>query len=308
MSHPSARFAARIATAIAVAVAALVGGAMLRAFPPRAPVAGDHSGAIEIGGRVRTYLLHVPPGYDPRSRVPLVIVLHGAMQSAASAERMSGMSVLADRENFLVAYPRGTSRSGRAPTWNAGDCCGFALKNQIDDVAFLRALITALEGGYTVDPKRIYVTGISNGGMMSYRAACELADQVAAVAPVEGAQNIVCHPSSPVSVIVFHGTADRLVPFEGGATPFQMGPPRSDTPVATTVTFWAKQDGCSPTPKHEETPQLHIDAYSNCQRGTGVALYAIQGGRHMWPGTRFSRNNVAATEIMWKFFVQHPKP
>ena len=240
--------------------------------------------------------------------MPVVLVLHGATQSAAGVARMSGMSRMADRENFLAVYPTGTSRLGLAPTWNAGNCCGYALKNNVDDIGFLRALLNRLQTDYAVDPKRIYATGISNGAMMSYRAACELSDQIAAVAPVEGAQNVPCHPSSPVSVIVFHGTADRLVPFEGGASPFQLDPRRSDTPVLLTVAFWAKQDGCSMPPKHEETPELHIDTYSGCATGTAVALYVIRGGHHIWPGVRMSGNHVPATEIMWRFFVQHPKP
>jgi polyhydroxybutyrate depolymerase len=195
-----------------------------------------------------------------------------------------------------------------APTWNAGACCGYALTHKVDDVGFLRTLIDRLEHDYTVDPKRIFVTGISNGGMMSYRLACELADRIAAIAPVEGAQDVECRPSGPVSVVIFHGTADLLVPYKGGSTPFQIGPKRTDTSVSSTVAFWVKQDGCSTTPKHEETSQLRIDTYSGCKDGTGVALYAIPGGHHMWPGTRLSHNDVPATDIMWSFFAAHPKP
>jgi polyhydroxybutyrate depolymerase len=238
----------------------------------------------------------------------LVLVLHGALQGAAGVERMSGMSAKADKEKLLVVYPNGTSRSGLAPTWNAGACCGYAQTNNVDDVGFLRALIDRLERDYTVDPKRIFVTGISNGGMMSYRLACELADRVAAIAPVEGAQDLECQPSVPVSVLVFHGTADLLVPYKGGTTPFQLGPKRTDTSVRSTVTFWVKQDGCSTTPKLEETNQLRIDTYSGCKDGGGVALYTIRGGHHMWPGTRLSLNDIPATDIMWSFFAAHAKP
>lgn len=100
---------------------------------------------------------------------------------------------------------------------------------------------------YAVDPKRIFATGISNGAMMSYRLACELSDKIAAVAPVEGAQNVDCWPSNRISVIVFHGTADRLVPFDGGTTRFQIGPKRTDNSVANAVEFSVRQDGCSAT-------------------------------------------------------------
>jgi len=263
------------------------------------------SRSITVDGGARTYLLHVPANHDPGKKMALVLVLHGATQSPESAERMSGMSELADREDFLVAYPRGT---GRLPTWNSGNCCGYALNNKIDDVAFIRALIDKLEREYPVDSKRVYVTGISNGAMMSFRLACDLSERVAAIAPVEGAQNLACRPSNRVSVLVFHGTADRLVPFDGGSTPFQVGGRRTDTPVMDTVAFWAGKDGCSSAPVGQKTPAVHTTLYPDCQDGAGVQLYAIQGGRHMWPGTRLSGNDVRATEIMWAFFEQHPKP
>jgi polyhydroxybutyrate depolymerase len=270
--------------------------------------AQNQTNAIEVDGRTRSYFVHLPPTYDGKARLPLVLVLHGGTQSAAGAERMSGMSDEADKQNFVAAYPSGTGRFKDVPTWNSGNCCGYAMQNHVDDVAFLRALIDKLEHDYSVDPKRVFVTGISNGAMMAYRAACELADKVAAIAPVEGAQNVPCKPTSPVSLIVFHGTADRLVPFEGGTTPFQVGPKRSDASVADAIAFWVKTDGCSALPKHSEANEAHIDTYSGCKNNSAVVLYAIQGGRHMWPGARMSGNNVAATEIMWKFFAQHPKP
>jgi polyhydroxybutyrate depolymerase len=301
----------RLLTLAAIAVAAYSAGAYLLGL--RGPFdafglpARTESKTLKFGGRTRTYLIHRPEEYDGKTPLPLVLVLHGATQSAAGIERMSGMSAKADKENFLVAFPAGTSRSGLVPTWNAGACCGYALTNKVDDVGFLRALIDRLEHDYTVDRKRIFVTGISNGGMMSYRLACELADRIAAIAPVEGAQDLECRPSEPVSVIVFHGTADLLVPYKGGRTPFQIGPVRNDAPAISTVAFWVKQDGCSATPKHEETSQLRVDAYSGCRDGAGVALYTIQGGHHMWPGTRLSRNDVPATDIMWSFFAAHPK-
>ena len=194
------------------------------------------------------------------------------------------------------------------PTWNSGNCCGYAQEHQVDDVAFFRALLDKLEKKYAVDPKRIFVTGISNGGMMSYRLACEMSDKIAAAAPVEGAQNTPCHPSNPVSLIVFHGTADHLVPMNGGSTPFQIGPKRSDASVADAVTFWVKEDGCAATPAHEESPEVHTDKYEACKTGTVVELYVIQGGHHIWPGTALSGNSVPATDLMWSFFALHPKP
>lgn len=303
MRPRSFRRSVLLALLCGVAAIEVVGG---HARSARA-AATDATGTLEIGGRTRTYIRHLPPGYDGKMLLPLVLVLHGGGQSPESAERMSGMSAKADKENFIAVYPGGTGRLEKMPTWNAGNCCTYAMENHVDDVGFLRALIEKLERESAVDPKRVFVSGISNGGMMSYRLACELADKVAAIAPVEGAQNVDCRPSSPVSVMVFHGTADRLVPFGGGTTKYQIGPVRTDNSVAAAVSFWVKQNACSSPPRHEESSEVHVDTYSVCRSGTGVQLYAIQGGRHMWPGTSLSGNHVAATDLMWTFFSQHPK-
>jgi polyhydroxybutyrate depolymerase len=271
--------------------------------------AGSKSLTMSFGGRTRRYILHVPPGLDSSKKVPLVLVLHGATQSPESAERMSQMSDLGNKNNFIAAYPSGTGADAAAkvPTWNAGACCAYAMKKNIDDVGFLRTLIDHLEQSQNIDPGRVYVTGISNGAMMSYRLACELSDKIAAISPVEGALDVECTPADRVSVLIFHGTADHLVPFDGGSTPFQMGSKRKDNSVAGAVSFWVKKDGCSPEPEHSETAEVHTDLYSGCQDGTAVALYAIQGGHHMWPGLRISGNHLPASEIMWQFFAAHPK-
>lgn len=286
------------------AIALLVcGAAWRRSLPPvsaiPAPIQiGTHSASMEFGGQARTYLLHIPAGYDGKSPLPIVFVLHGATESNYNVENLTGMSAKADREHFIAVYPRGT---GRLPTWNAGNCCGYAMAAHVDDIGFFRALLEKLGRDYDVDRKRVYFTGISNGAIMSYRVACEMSEQVAAIAPVEGTLNIDCHPAAPVSVLIFHGTADRLVPFNGGMST------QRNSSVAYAVDFWVKRDGCSPAPAHEETAESHTDKYSGCNDDTDVARYAIQGGRHMWPGHPLSGNSVPATDLMWSFFAAHPK-
>jgi polyhydroxybutyrate depolymerase len=245
-----------------------------------------------------------------------VIVIHGGGGNAENAEKMSGMSAKADRESFLVAYPNGSGFfEDHLLTWNTGNCCGYALKHSIDDVAFFRALIDRIETDYPVDPRRLYVTGMSNGGMMTYLVGCNLASKIAAIAPVAGAQNFDCHPSQPVSVIAFHGTADENVPFEGGTGTKAIGGVRVDKPVSYAINFWVAKDGCSPAPKRAESGSLRTDLYSNCRAGTAVELNAIVGQGHAWPGgDRVSRildqpnETVSATDLMWTFFVQHPQP
>jgi polyhydroxybutyrate depolymerase len=292
----------------AIAIAALILFACAAAHRVFAAPGGSQTFTMDFAGRTRNYIRHVPASYSAAKPVALVMVLHGGGQSPESAERMSQMSERAETQNFIAVYPRGTGRLANVPTWNAGSCCTYAMENRIDDVGFLGALIEKLERDYSVNPRQVYVTGISNGGMMSYRVACELSEKIAAIAPVEGAQDSECKPTAPVSLLIFHGTADRLVPFDGGTTRFQSGPRRSDNSVANAISFWLKQDGCGAVPEHKETPEVHVDNYSGCKGGTGVALYAIQGGHHMWPGLAISGNHVEATDIMLKFFFAHPKP
>jgi len=289
----------------------------------RALIPGNSTQSLSFAGRERTYLVHLPPAIG-NSPFPLVLVLHGGGGNAANAARMTQMSALANQENFIVVYPDGTGRlDDKLLTWNSGNCCGYALDNQIDDVGFIRALIKKLARDYPIDARRVYVTGISNGGMMSYRLGCELSDKIAAIAPVAGALNVDCKPAQPVSVIAFHGTNDQNVPYNGGAGSKSIDPhPRTDQSVAYAMAFWSQFNQCAPTPARDErgNPALSgangivHDTYSNCANRAGVELYTIKGGGHAWPGgDRLTilldapTKEISATELMWKFFKQHPK-
>ena len=149
---------------------------------------------------------------------------------------------------------------------------------------FFRQLIKDLTTIITVDPKHIYATGLSNGTIMSYRLACELADQIAAIAPVAGTQNIdACQPGQPVSVIHFHGTADTHAPYDGGVG-LKSLPTLNHTPVKDSIAFWVNQDGCPAHPATEHSGYIIHNSYTPCQQGTAVELYTIEGGRHTWPG------------------------
>jgi len=276
---------------------------------------GDYTQSFTFAGRERSYLIHLPSALG-NAPLPLVFVLHGGGGNAEGAAKMSGMSPLADKENFIVVYPDGTGRlEDRVLTWNAGNCCGYALDNQVDDVGFIRALIEELRAVYPIDAQRVYATGISNGGMMAYRLACELSDQFAAIAPVAGALNADCRPAQPVSAVSFHGTADRSVLYDGGAPKQQLDShPRTDNSVAYAISFWVRQDGCATTPRRVEHGNTVQDEYGDCVNGTGVALYAIKGGGHAWPGgDRLSllldqpTQEISATDVMWEFFTRHPK-
>lgn len=166
-------------------------------------------------------------------------MLHGGAGSGQQIQRHSEMDADADEFGFLVAYPDGSGRSGdRLLTWNAGHCCGYALENNVDDVAYLELLIDSLMSHYAIDPQRVFITGISNGGMMAYRVGAELADKVAGIAPIAGSiggqpagggvEVFPPLPTQPVSVIVFHGMQDGHVVYEGGIGPEEITEGRID--------------------------------------------------------------------------------
>jgi polyhydroxybutyrate depolymerase len=270
----------------------------------------DGAGHLDIDGRTRTYLLHAPPAYDGRSPIPLVIVLHGGGGTGTGAARQTGMSAKADRESFLAVYPEGTGPiRDRLLTWNAGNCCGYAMQRNVDDVAFMQAMLDRLQHEYVIDSKRVFVTGISNGAMIAYRLACEMSDRIAA-----GALNVDCPLTGPVSVMIVHGTADQNVVLEGGEPRKHFGPMRTDRSVAYAASFWADRDKCVRPPLHHQTGTLRTDVYTGCKDGTGVTVNIVENGGHAWPGgQRMNQaldepsHEVSATNLIWTFFALHPK-
>jgi polyhydroxybutyrate depolymerase len=316
---PTSRKAILLVVLLVVAVA-IVWAASRTAVRDRslpALVAGDYEGSLVFEGRERYYLLHIPPSYDSRTPSALVIVLHGGGGNPEHAADMTGFNAKADSEGFIVVYPAGTGQlKDRLLTWNTWNCCGYALDNNVNDVGFINALIDKLENTVSIDEARIFVTGISNGGMMSYRLGCELADRIAAIAPVAGALNTdSCKPSQPASVVVFHGTADRHVLYEGGEPLAQFDPHRRvDNSVEYAVSFWVNNDECSLIPETTEQGNIRVDKYPGCAMGTEVVLYTIKDGRHAWPGGQKMSivgdeptEEISATDIMWDFFATHPK-
>jgi len=293
-----------------LAVAAPAGSA------PADAAGRDSWGPLFFEGRERSYFVHLPPRYDSKTLLPLVVVLHGGgggvqgtgagMQPGAVS--LTGMSLKADEEDFIVVYPSGTGiLRDRLLTWNAGNCCGYALKHDVNDIGLIAALLDKLEREIAIDPRRVLVTGISNGGMMAYRIGCELSDRIAVIAPVEGALNVSCYPTSPVSVVIFHGTDDQNVHYDGGPAPRDN---RIDNSVAKAMSFWVGANGCVEVPARL-APQanLRVESYSRCRRDSAVMLYKILGGKHAWPGgDRLTSlldeptHDVSATDLMWEFF------
>jgi polyhydroxybutyrate depolymerase len=272
-------------------------------------------------GRKRTYKVHHPTGYNSLEKYPLIIVLHGGMGNSEHIEGVTGMSEKADEEGFIVVYPNGTSLSG-LHTWNAGFCCGYAYETDVDDVGFIRALIEKLDKTLQIDTERIFVTGFSNGGMLTYRIGSELSDIIAAIAPVAAAIGgrateesplwTIPNPEYPVPVITFMGMEDTAVPYEGGES--QVGA-YSYLSVNESISFWIEHNNCSTIPQTtvSENGNIIIDMY-NSDDNYDVILYTIVDGRHAWPGGERGSSDadeptqeISATDIIWDFFEGHPK-
>jgi polyhydroxybutyrate depolymerase len=279
--------------------------------------AGETTRTLSHGGLDRSYILYLPASVPPGQPVPLVFVLHGGTGNAETAIRMSGFNAAADPNGFAVVYPNGTGRlSGELLlTWNGGVCCGYAQEKNIDDVGFMRAIATDLRTHILIDPKRIYATGMSNGGILSQRLACEAADLFAAIAPVSGTLNFpTCNPSQPISVLEFHGTADEHIPYDGGYG-LQSLVHVDFASVKDSVGFWTAFDHCDSQPETDSVNNVRHEIWTGCTGSTSVELYTIVGGGHAWPGAPGGLAGldqpsaaVSATQLIWKFFVAHPKP
>lgn len=314
-------------TALALIVVALVviapSGCLRRGGGSTAP-GGTEQRTLSFGGRTRTYYVHPPAGYDPSLRYPLVLAFHGGTRNGPSMEHLTGLSPKADEKGFIAVYPDGTGMLDSVLTWNIGFGFGYALRNDVDDVGFVRALVERLEADYSVDPARVYATGISNGGMLAYLVASDLSDVFAAVAPVAGAYGgrenegspliVYQAPPRPVSLIIFHGKKDRMVPYDGGA-----GTGLANAvylPVSDAVRAWVGWDGCDPSPATTTGSGGNVtrDDYTGGRDGTEVVLYSIADGGHAWPGGTpawqggdQATSDIDATDLIWDFFEKHPK-
>ncbi|HUH97315.1 MAG TPA: PHB depolymerase family esterase [Anaerolineales bacterium] len=288
-----------------------------RTFNATPTASADTTHTLTFGGLRRTYLVHIPSSYTGSQAVPLVFDFHGGLGNAASQMHTSNFEALADEKDFIVVYPNGTGWLGdKLLTWNGGTCCGYAAKNDIDDVGFVRASISDLESTYKIDPRRIYATGLSNGAILSQRLACEASDIFAAIAPVSGTLNYPgCQPEEGVSIIEFHGTADQHLPYDGGIGDRSLADV-SFASVKDTIDRWLKFDQCPTASQTTTFADIQHDTYSNCAKGTAVELYTIIGGGHAWPGGTGPAwpggdqptHTISATDLIWDFFAAHPKP
>ena len=288
----------------------------LRAKPPANPsmtpitAPGDYRFSFVHDGITREYLVHVPKSYRGKP-VPMLVALHGGGGDADFQADDSKYKLISKSEQvgFIAVFPNGYSRfpSGILATWNAGACCGKAQENNVDDVGFIREVIDRVERQSSIDPRRIFATGMSNGAMMSWRLACE-APEIRAIAPVEGTDNTAtCEPTHPVAVIQFHAADDPNVPFNGGVG---VGPSHTNyTSVPATQAKWVALDRADPRAKRVLTVAgAHCDLHARKTGGAPVELCLTDTGGHSWPGggTQQGRKQpsmaISANDLMWSFF------
>ena len=226
----------------------------------------------------------------------------------------SGLNRKADEAGFVAVYPNGTGKHSSF-FWNGG---GPVMNDQVDDVAFIDALLDDLMGAYPVDARRVYATGMSNGAMMAYRLAAELSERIAAVAPVSGTvATEIGQPQRPVSFLHFHGTKDEFIPFTGGKGAKSIFG-TNYRPVEDSILAWVKANGCDETPKIDvladggDGLRVTRKTYGGGRGGAEVALVVIDGGGRTWTGKRStaavlgrSTLNVSTNELMWEFFQKH---
>jgi polyhydroxybutyrate depolymerase len=281
---------------------------------------------VTIGGQRRNYFVYVPKSYEETKTYALVFVLHGGGLKMVKDIGLHMVKLtkgrfneLAETEDFIVVYPNGFNAH-----WNDERPNTKKETNNADDKSFFKTMVNTLKQEYPIDPKRIYSTGISNGGLMSYYLACNFSDTFAAVASVAANLSVeeydFCKPNESVSVMMLNGVDDPIAPWKGGKMGLKRGYMKSNN---ETRDFWKKVDGCSDEfqsfsqdndPKDKTSIEGEI--YNHCSDGLGVTVYNIHGGGHTWPGgfedlpkafVGLTTKEIDGAKVIWDFFKAHPK-
>lgn len=259
--------------------------------PSQADVTGSGERKMMLGGRERIYLVRAPRSIERRKSVPLLVVLHGGgkRQDDEKIEDITQFTPMAEREGFVVVYPNAVDHN-----WNDGR--GYkeytSMRENIDDVGFLRAVIDQVSKDFPIDKSRVYVTGPSNGGMMTYRIACEASDIIAAAAPVIAnmPENLIatCRPLRSVPIIATNGTEDPMMPYQGGFVKALTVDAGRVVSTRESVRFWAKNNRCESEARVTELPDIHPEdgatvkkeQYEGCAADT--VAYTVEHGGHTW--------------------------
>ena len=280
---------------------------------------------LTSGGVERWYIRHVPAAHDGTKPLPVVVDLHGYTEGAQVHVHMSELGAFGDQHGFVTITPQGL---GPIPRWET------AVGSK--DVKFIGDLLDQVEKTVCVDTARVFVTGLSNGAMMTSVVACALANRVAAVAPVAGITNVAgCKPARAVPIVAFHGTADPFLAYDGGLGPAAAKLPAPDgsgrtlgdlgvrdrpkgPSVPDVLHAWARRNKCTGQASEKQVASDVTELSYACPRGADVELYRVTGGGHSWPGSVFSKqiasvvgpttDSISADAVMWAFFEAHPLP
>jgi polyhydroxybutyrate depolymerase len=255
---------------------------------------------------LRDYIVHLPTGYNASTYYPLVINMHGYTSNASQQEAYSQMDAVADTGKFIVVYPNGVSNQ-----WNGG----FGFNPTVDDVGFLSAMIDTLKKNFSVDSTKVFACGLSAGGFMSYRLACQLPYKIAAIAPVSGLMadsvRLFFQNNCPVPLMYFHGTSDGVVYYNGLSGSY--------VSVDSTIKIWVGKDACLTTPVTTNMPDVNFSdgctatryVYSPGQNSSEVIFFKIINGGHTWPGgipvpsLGNTNEDINASGEIWNFFRRH---
>lgn len=275
-----------------------------------------YDGYMSLDGYTRHYIVNLPPHYYDSKKHSLIIALHGGGGSALQCEHDYKLTQKANEENCVIVYPEGVKNDGplRLRTWNAGTCCNYAAEHQVNDVKFISDLIDTLTTTLQIDAKRVYVTGMSNGGMLAYRLAVSIPEKIAAIAPVSSTMvvSLESRPYLPVPILHIHSESDKTVPAKGG-----IGIAGYSFPAVDSILHaWVSINHCtSPEPITTIFEKYTKYEWRDQSGKSMIEYYLTKDGGHAWPGGFKARikadtpsTAIDANELIWAFFKRHPKP
>jgi len=266
------------------------------------------NGSITHDGLQRDYILYIPASYTGSTEVPLVFNFHGYGSNATQQMWYGDFRSIADTAGFLIVHPEGTLFNGTSH-WNVG---GWTVGSTVDDVGFTAALMDSLAAEYSIDESRVFATGMSNGGFMSFLLACQLSEKIAAISSVTGSMTPETYnnsnPQHPTPILQMHGTSDGTVPYNGTAW---------TKSIDEVIQYWVGYNNCNTTPTVTALPDIDPNdgstvehfVYGDGENGVSVEHYKIIGGGHTWPGNAFggagTNNDIDASMEIWKFFSRY---
>lgn len=316
---------AAMAAIAMVLVVAMSPGARAAKDQPVPVAPWDRVENVRLGGFNRRFIVHVPPGFDPKQKLAVVIMLHGAGGTGQQAMQQTGWDRKADQEDFIAVFPDGVPEHPKQPpsfllnpqTWNEGSGRHASGKRNDDDIGFISYIIDTLQSHYGADPARIYVTGFSNGASMTFRVGAELSDKVAAIAPVAGHLFVHDHQlKRPLPTLYIIGRDDPLELPKGGTFRVR-GEEVVQPPIEQNLSQWRQLDRCDSKPTSDaRTVGVERITFGDCANGAQVVEYFIDDMGHVWPGgiNRLPERLVGkptdklnATDVIWTFFKSNPK-